>query len=261
MFRPRVIPVLLLKDQLLYKTRKFKQPKYVGDPRVALKIFNDKGADEIAVLDIMATIERRRPDFELLEEIADECFMPMAYGGGVADLEDIRRLIRIGVEKVIVSTHAIEEANFVSAMAEEIGSQSTVVCMDVKKGFWGGEHVMTHGGRCRTKWDPIELAQRMAEAGAGEIIVHSIDRDGTFDGYDLPLIQRVSEAVEIPVIALGGAGREEDFVAAVEHGASAVAAGSLFVFQGPHRAVLITYPDDKKLQTLFDRSSAMVAWC
>jgi len=249
-FRPRVIPVLLLKDGLLYKTHRFKDAKYIGDPLVAVKIFNDKSADEIAILDIGATPEGRGPDFELVERIATECFMPMAYGGGVSTLEHARRLVGIGAEKVIVCTHALAKPVLVSSIADAIGSQSTVVCLDVKRDLLGRRRVMGRGGRDRTSGDPVALARRMEQAGAGELIVQSVDRDGTLSGYDLALVRSVAEAVEIPVIALGGAAREEDFQAAIHHGASAASAGAMFVFQGPHRAVLITYADERRLEAL-----------
>ena len=251
--RPRAIPVLLLRgDQLLYKTVKFKEPKYVGDPRIAVKIFNDKGADEIALLDIEATPDRRRPDFDLIEEIAGEAFMPMAYGGGIRDQEDIRTILSLGVEKVIVNTRAAEDPDFIRQAAEVNGAQSIVVSIDAKKIWFGGYRVFTHGGRAKTKFDPVTLAVRAVEAGAGEILINSIERDGTFSGYDIELVRSVADAVDVPVIACGGAGSMDDLAKAVSEGhASAVAAGSFFVFQRPHRAVLITLPDDRALYEAF----------
>jgi cyclase len=252
--RPRVIPILLLKGDLLYKSVQFKDLKYVGDPRIAVKIFNDKGCDELVLLDITATNERRRPNFQLIEEIASEAFMPVAYGGGVRSQEDFKQIIRLGVEKVILCTHAAESADFVSEAARVHGSQSVVVCIDAKRNWMGQAQVMTHAGTKSAGVDPVALAKRMEAAGAGEIVVNSIDRDGTFKGYDLALIKAVSSAVTVPVIASGGAGELGHLVSAIrEGGASAAAAGSIFVFQGPHRAVLITFPEDKKLRAAFAR--------
>jgi cyclase len=250
-FRPRVIPVLLLKDGLLYKTEKFRNAKYVGDPRVAMKIFNDKGADEIAIIDILATRERRDPDFRLIEEIAGESFMPLAYGGGVRTREQVRQILALGAEKVIINTRGIDDPDFVREVSDDNGAQSITICIDVKRDLFGRLRTMTHCGQTKSKWEPVELAKRMQTAGAGELIIHSVDREGTMAGYDLKLIRSVVDAVGIPVIALGGAGGEHDLVRAIkEGGASAAAAGAMFVFQGPHRAILITYPDDARLSSL-----------
>jgi cyclase len=253
--RPRVIPVLLLKGDLLYKSVQFKDLKYVGDPRIAVKIFNDKGCDELVLLDITATNERRRPNFELIEEIASEAFMPVAYGGGVHTQEDFAQIIRLGVEKVTLCTQAAQDPGFVAEAARIHGAQSVVVCIDVKRNWMGKAQVMTHSGTRAAKPGVAEFAQAMAAAGAGEIIINSIDRDGTFKGYDIPLIRQVASAVDVPVIACGGAGSLEHLVQAVhDGGASAAAAGSIFVFQGPHRAVLITFPDEARLRAAFERN-------
>lgn len=250
--RPRVIPVLLLKGDLLYKSVQFKDLKYVGDPRIAVKIFNDKGCDELVLLDITATNEKRRPNFELIEEIASEAFMPVAYGGGVRTQEDFAQMIRLGVEKVVLCTHAVEDPTFISEAAKVHGSQSVVVHIDVKRNWMGKAEVMTHAGTKAAKIGAAELAAKVAAVGAGEIVINSIDRDGTFKGYDIALIKQVTEAVDVPVIASGGAGSLDHLVAATrEGGASAAAAGSIFVFQGPHRAVLITFPEEGKLRAAF----------
>jgi len=253
--RPRVIPVLLLKGDLLYKSVQFKELKYVGDPRIAVKIFNDKGCDELVLLDITATNEKRRPNFELIEEIASEAFMPVAYGGGVHTQEDFKQIIRLGVEKVMLCTRAAEDTNFVAEAARVHGSQSVVVCIDVKRNWTGKAQVMTNSGTRAAKRGVTEFAKAVAAAGAGEIVINSIDRDGTFKGYDIPLIRQVASAVDVPVIACGGAGSLEHVVEAIhEGGASAAAAGSIFVFQGPHRAVLITFPDEDRLRSAFLRT-------
>jgi cyclase len=254
---PRVIPCLLLKQGGLVKTVGFRRPKYVGDPINAVKIFNDKKADELAFLDIAATVEGRSPDFDLIQRIAGEAFMPVAYGGGVQSVDDVRRIVQLGVEKVVINSQAVADRSLLRAAAEQVGSQSVVVAIDVKRGPLGGYKVCTHSGTRSTRLDPADFACEAVQAGAGEIVVNSIDRDGAMKGYDLTLIQRVAAAVNVPVIALGGASCVNDFAAAVyTGGAAAVAAGSLFVFHGKHRAVLITYPDRSILESAFSRNDA-----
>ena len=253
MLRTRVIPCLLLSDDGLVKTEKFKSPKYVGDPINAVRIFNEKEVDELAFLDISATVGRRGPNFTLLRSIATEAFMPFGYGGGITALDEIRQLYALGVEKVILNTAAHENPQLVSEAARLAGSQSVVVSIDARRGLFGKYAVYTRAGTTNTKQDPVSAAKRAEEAGAGEILLTSIDRDGTRSGYDLELVRAVCTAVSIPVIASGGAGSLADFQAAAEHGASAGAAGSLFVFHGKHRAVLITYPRYAELESLFAR--------
>lgn len=249
--RPRVIPVLLLKGDLLYKTVRFRNAKYVGDPRIAVKIFNDKGADELVLLDITATIEGRKPNFKLIEEIAGECFMPMAYGGGIREIDDVRTILKLGVEKVVLNTAAVENPGFVAEAARINGSSSVVVSIDVKRDILGRYRVYTRSGTQKTSLDPVSFAERIARSGAGEIIINSIDRDGTCEGYDLFLTRSVADAVDVPVVACGGAGSVDDLKIVIRDArASAAAAGSLFVFQGPHRAVLITFPEEE-LKVLF----------
>jgi cyclase len=256
MMRPRVIPCLLLRNKGLVKTIKFKDPVYLGDPINVVKIFNDKEVDELIFLDITATVEGRRPPFEYLAEIASECFMPLGYGGGVRSLEDVRKLFNLGLEKVSINSYAVENRSFIRETADLFGSQSIVVSIDVKKDLFGKEQIFTHSGRKATGLDPVRFAVEMAEMGAGELLLNSIDRDGTMKGYDIELIKRVSRAVDIPVVACGGAGSVRDLAAAVkEGGASAAAAGSMFVFQGRHRAVLISYPGAQELQKAFGGST------
>ena len=250
--RPRVIPVLLLRNGQLYKTVRFRNPKYVGDPRVAVKIFNDKGCDELILLDITATPARRKPDYRLIEEIVTESFMPVAYGGGISTAAEARAVYSLGVEKVVLNTHAIETPSIVSEIAAIAGASSTVVSIDVGTDWLRRRRVVGACGRKRTSLDPCEWARVVVELGAGEIVLNSIDRDGLMRGYDLDLIRDVASSVDIPIVAVGGAGEERHFRHAVEAGAAAAAAGSFFVFQGPHRAVLITYPDESKLSALFD---------
>jgi cyclase len=252
--RPRVIPVLLLHGNgLLYKTLKFRKPKYVGDPRVAVKIFNDKGVDELFLLDIEATLDGRAPNYALLEEIAGEAFMPVGYGGGLANLEQIRRVLRLGVEKVVLNSSVIGDEGLVTEAARAFGSQSVVGAIDVKHKRLRGYRVHTRSGSVDTRRCPVATAQQLVSAGAGELLVNSIDRDGTFAGYDLELTRQVARAVNVPVVACGGARDQADLAQAIRAGASAAAAGSLFVFQLPHRAVLITYPSEEELSALFAR--------
>ncbi len=252
MLRTRIIPTLLLKGQGLVKTMKFKDPKYVGDPINAIKIFNDKEVDELVLLDITATGERRGPNFKIIEEVASECFMPLGYGGGINSLEDAKRILALGVEKIIVNTAAVENPSLVARLADSVGSQSVVVSVDVKKSLFGKYEVFTRSGTSNTKLDPAIYAQELEKMGAGELLLNSIDRDGLMTGYDVSLIKKVTGAVGIPVIACGGAGTLDHFGPAVkEGGASALAAGSMFVFQGKHRAVLISYPERARLESYF----------
>lgn len=250
MLRTRVIPCLLLQDGGLVKTIKFKHPKYVGDPINAVRIFNEKEVDELVFLDISATPAGKEPNFDLLADIASEAFMPFSYGGGITRLDQIRRLYALGVEKVILNTAAADNPELLSEAASIAGSSSVVASIDVHRNWLGRCTVFTRGGRQDIKRDPVEYAQQMEQLGAGEILLNSIDRDGTMSGYDLELIQKVAEAVRVPVVAAGGAGELSHFRQAVGRGASAVSAGSLFVFHGKHRAVLITYPAYAQLEDL-----------
>lgn len=251
MFQHRVIPVLLLQDKGLVKTVKFKNPKYVGDPINAIRIFNEKEVDELIVLDITASKQKRGPDFSLIEDLASECFMPLGYGGGITRLEEMKRLFYLGIEKVIVNTSALRRPDLINEAAVHFGSQSVVASIDVKKNLWGRFTVYAHALKQRLDIAVVAQARDLEQRGAGEIMLNSVDLDGTMAGYDLALIRQVADAVSIPVIACGGAGKLADFRTAVyEGGASAVAAGSMFVFHGPHRAVLINYPKIRDLETI-----------
>jgi imidazole glycerol-phosphate synthase subunit HisF len=253
MHLPRVIPCLLLHRSGLVKTIKFKKPKYLGDPINIVKIFNDKEVDEIAVLDVTATVSGNRPNFELLEKIVSEAFMPVAYGGGINKLEDAKILFGLGIEKIIINSYATKNPSFISSLAAFAGNQSVVVSIDVKRGMLGTYQVRSHSGKRKTGLDLLKYAKEMEAAGAGELLLNSINRDGIMKGYDLDLIHMVASAINIPLIACGGAGTTEDFIAAVKiGGASAVAAGSMFVFQGPYRAVLISYPKYSELLKMFE---------
>lgn len=251
MLLPRVIPCLLLQNAGLVKTVNFKNEKYLGDPINIVKIFNDKEVDELVFLDITATSEGKRPPFELLEQVAGEAFMPLGYGGGIRNLEDVKTILGLGIEKVIINTRAIEKPEFVKEVANFAGNQSTVVSIDVKRNFFGKYEVRAQRGKKTTGLDPVEFALNMEKQGAGELMLCSIDRDGTMKGYDLALIKRVVDAVKIPVVACGGSGSVLDLRAVFkEGGASAAGAGSMFVFQGPHRAVLISYPSYSEFKNI-----------
>jgi len=249
MLKTRVFPCLLLRGAGLVKTVHFKNPTYVGDPINAVRIFNTKEVDELVLLDITATEEKRRPNFSLIAKIANECMMPMTVGGGIKTLEDVKELLAIGVEKVVINTMAMKNPDFIEELANTIGSQAVVVSIDAKKKIIQGYEVMVRGGKKSTGINPVDFARQMEERGAGEIFLNSIDQDGTMFGYDIPLVKKVSEAIRIPLIACGGCGKVEDFNRAVcEGGASAVAAGSFFVFHGPRRAVLINFPTRSELE-------------
>jgi cyclase len=255
MHRIRIIPVLLLHKKGLYKTTRFARPAYIGDPINTVKIFNDKEIDEIIVLDIDAGPEHRDPDFEKIEAIASEAFMPFAYGGGITTTDHAQKLLYLGAEKIILNRAAFIKPSLITAIANRAGSQSVVVSIDYKKNFFGRDLVYVANGRQSTGLQPLEYARRMAELGAGEIILNSIERDGTYKGYDLEMIDKISKAVPVPVVALGGASTILDFRKAVQAGASAVAAGSMFVYQRPHNAVLINYPKQALLkQEIFSKT-------
>lgn len=249
MIKPRVIPALLLKGQGLVKTVKFKEPKYLGDPINIVRIFNDKEVDELVLLDITATPEKRGPQFDLLKNIASEAFIPLAYGGGIRSMDDVKKLLSIGIEKLIMNTSAVEASSLVREVADHAGSQAAVVSMDVKKNFLGKYEVFTHCGQKKTGLDPVKHAVEMERMGVGEIIINSIDRDGTMQGYDVDIVRKVADAVHVPVVACGGAGNLSHISEVIKQGhASAAAAGSIFVFQGPLRGVLISYPTPKELK-------------
>jgi cyclase len=251
MLQTRVIPCLLLRNGGLVKTIKFRNPTYVGDPINAVRIFNDKEVDELVFLDIAASSAGTGPNFDLLADIASEAFMPFAYGGGITTLGEVRQLFALGVEKVILNTAAAANAALVEGAAALAGRSSVVGSIDVRRSMLGKYTVAIRAGQLDLKKDPVSYAQDLERLGAGELLLNAIDRDGTQNGYDLDLIRRVAAAVSIPVVAAGGAGHLQHLRDAVSAGASAVAAGSLFVFHGKHRAVLITYPEYRELEALF----------
>lgn len=230
---------------------RFDKPRYVGDPINAVRIFNDMEVDEIVVLDIGATPERTGIPFDLIGEMAGECFMPMAYGGGVKTVEDARSILGLGVEKIVINSAAAADRTLLRRVADAFGAQSVVASVDVRKRMFGGYRVYTHGGRQLVKTDLVDWVRGLEEAGAGEILLTSIDRDGTMDGYDLDLVRTVSSAVRVPLVAAGGAGSVQDMGDVVlKGGASAAAIGSLAVYQGKNRAVLINFPTPAQLKAV-----------
>lgn len=251
MIRPRIIPVLLLKDGGLCKTSRFTNPIYVGDPINTMRIFNDKEVDEIILLDIAAHWHGRGPDTEKISTIVSESFMPLAYGGGISRYEQAMRLFDVGVEKIILNTVAYENPDLVTQIASSAGSQAVVVSIDVATKWFSGKRVMVRGGKKNTGSNAVDYAKKAVELGAGEIMLTSIDREGSMQGYDLELLKSVAQSVNIPVIAHGGAGKFSDFRLALHNAhVSALAVGSMFVFQGPHRAVLINYPTAADIDAL-----------
>ncbi len=244
MLRPRITPCLLIRKRGLVKTVNFRNEKYVGDPINAVRIFNEKEADELIVLDIDATVEQRAPDFKTIENLAAECRMPLCYGGGVNTVDQALRILALGVEKIAISSFAIENPEFVTRLATDIGSQSVVVVLDVRETRKGGQYeVFTHNARNNTGQSPIDLARKMEQCGVGEIVVNSIDNDGVMKGYDLELVDQMRSVVSVPLTALGGAGSLKDIDQLITRfGIIGAAAGSLFVFKGVYRAVLISYP-------------------
>lgn len=256
MLRPRIIPCLLVKDKGLVKTVGFNQAKYVGDPINAVKIFNEKEVDELIVLDIDATAHHRDPDFKMIENLAAECRMPFCYGGGVKTAEQALRIIELGVEKVALSSAAIDRPAIVSEIAEQAGSQSVVVVLDVrKKASGGGYEVCTYNGKRCTAKCPVEVARQMERFGVGEVIVNSIDNDGVMRGYELALVENIRKSITVPMTILGGAGSLGDIGQLIrKYRIIGAAAGSLFVFKGVYRAVLINYPNVEEKDALIEEN-------
>jgi cyclase len=246
----RVIPALLLRDGGLVKTRQFKDPKYVGDPINAIRIFNDKEVDELMVMDIVASKRGQEPDYETIELFAGECFMPLCYGGGVRSVQQAARIFDSGVEKICLQSAALDDLSIIAQIAERFGSQSVVVAVDVKRSWLKAPFLYeSRAGRAHNlPW--LEFMTNAVAAGAGEVLLTSVDRDGTMQGMDLELIRLAANNISVPLVALGGVGNLNDIKTAVKAGASAVAAGAFFVFHGPHRAVLITYPAYRELEAL-----------
>jgi imidazole glycerol-phosphate synthase subunit HisF len=250
MLKHRVIPCLLLRNGGLVKTIKFSDPKYVGDPINAIRIFNDKEVDELMVLDITASKEKKEPNYALIEQFASECCMPLSYGGGIKNMEQAQRLFNSGIEKICLQTSVLDDLSLVKNLSDKWGSSSILVSIDVKKN-WMGQPKLYSAATGKTldkKWTDFML--EAVKAGAGEIVLNAVDKDGTMKGMDTELIKEAAKLLSVPLVAVGGAGSLADIKAAVDAGANAVSAGAFFVFQGPHRAVLITYPKYKELVQL-----------
>lgn len=257
MLKARVIPCLLLRNDGLVKTVKFRDFTYVGDPINAVRIYNDMEVDELVFLDIRASLEDKEPPYQLIEELAGECFMPLAYGGGIRNTEQMKRLFSIGIEKVIINSAVFDNPGLIGEAAALFGAQAVVVSIDVKRNLFGRYEVMRASGKKRTGLDPVKHAQSCVAAGAGEILLTSIDKDGTWEGYDLDLVKMVTAAVSVPVVASGGAGSLDDIARVIKSaGASAAALGSMVVFQGKGLGVLIKYPSRQKIERILDFDGA-----
>lgn len=255
MLYPRIIPCLLVHNQGLVKTTKFKNPKYVGDPINAVKIFNEKEVDELIVVDIDASRYGKEPNFKMIENLAIECRMPLCYGGGIKTIEHAQLIFSLGVEKIAISSSAIENPSFIPALSDRVGRQSVVVVLDVKKKLFSDKYeIYLHNGTKSTGIDPFEFAMEVQRLGAGEIIINSIDKDGLMEGYDQSLINRIRSMISIPLTVLGGASSLDDIGEVInQHGIIGMAAGSLFVFKGKFRAVLINYPTPAEKSTLLNK--------
>lgn len=252
MLRPRIIPSLLIHDRGLVKTVNFKNPKYVGDPINAVKIFNEKGVDELAVFDIDASVLGKEPDYKLIENLAQQSRMPLCYGGGVKTVQQAQKIFGLGIEKIALSSAICQNPSLVTEIAEKVGSQSVIAVLDVKKKILGGYEVYINNGKKATGIDAIQFVEKLEALGAGEIIINSIDQDGMMNGYDFNLIDKIRQKITIPLTVLGGAGSLEDIQKVIKaHKIIGVAAGSLFVFKGKYKAVLINYPNKIEKENLF----------
>jgi cyclase len=255
MLRPRIIPCLLIKDNGLIKSVQFKDHKYIGDPINAVKIFNEKEVDEIIIIDIDATVQNREPDYKLIESLAAECRMPLCYGGGVKTFEQAQRIFGLGVEKVSISSEAVLNPFLLTEIGKRVGSQSIVVVLDVKKSKTGKYEIWTHNATKNTGKDPVEFAKEIESLGAGEVVVNSIDADGMMKGYDMELIDKIRDAISLPLTVLGGAGTLKDIGDLIaKHKIIGAAAGSLFVFKGVFKAVLINYPKPSEKKVLLSEN-------
>lgn len=251
MLRPRIIPCLLVHEKGLVKTVNFKNPKYVGDPINAVRIFNEKQVDELTVLDIDATAEGREPDYKMIENLASECRMPLCYGGGVSTPEQAQRIFSLGVEKIAFSASVLKNPELITQIAERVGSQSVVVVLDVKRKLLGGYEVYTHNGKIATGINPIDFVKKLEDLGAGEIVINSIDNDGVMKGYDINLVEKIRNVTSLPLTVLGGAGNLNDIGSLInKFGIIGASAGSLFVFKGVYKAVLINYPSPDEKDNL-----------
>lgn len=252
MLRPRIIPSLLIHENGLVKTVNFKNPKYVGDPINAVKIFNEKAVDELAIFDIDATVLDKEPNYSLIERLASQSMMPLCYGGGVKTVEQAQRIFSLGIEKIALSSAVLQNPKLITEISDRVGAQSVIVVLDVKKKLLGGYEVYTHNGKKSTGISPFKFVEEAQKLGAGEIVINSIDKDGVMKGYDMDLIAKVREKISLPMTVLGGAGSLQDIEKVIDvHGVIGVAAGSLFVFKGPYKAVLINYPTQLEKNKIF----------
>lgn len=254
MLRPRIIPCLLLHDNGLVKTVNFKNPKYVGDPINAVRIFNEKEVDELVFFDIDATVLNNEPNYSLIERISNQSRMPLCYGGGIKTVEQAKRVFGLGVEKIALSSSVIDNPSLITQIGDQVGAQSVIVVLDVKKKLFGGYEVFTHNGKKARGIDPFKFVKKVQKLGAGEIVINSIDKDGLMNGYDISLIKKIREITSLPITVLGGAGSIEHLAEIIEkNGIIGASAGSLFVFKGPYKAVLINYPDSRQKNILYKK--------
>jgi len=251
LLRSRIIPALTVDFEALVKTTKFRNPKYVGDPLNAIRIFNEKEVDELLFLDITATRDKREPNYRLIEEIAGECFMPLTYGGAINSIDQAKKIFKLGVEKICLQTSVMQNPCFISKLADIFGSQSIMVSIDVKRNIFKKPKVYNYLTRKLARQSWLEVINKFVELGAGEVLLNDVDRDGTLLGPDVELIRDASGVIEVPMIAIGGASSLYDISEMIKAGASAAAAGSFFVYHGPHKAVLITYPTNAEIDNLF----------
>jgi len=253
MLKTRVIPCLQLIGDSLVKTIRFKDPAYIGDPINTVRIFNELEVDELCFLDIRASIEGRQPNLDILHQISNECFMPLSYGGAIKDFDTARTILSIGFEKIVVNTHAYHQIELITQLSRHFGAQAAVASIDAKKNIWGKYHVYINDGTEKIDHDVVEWAKKLELAGAGEILITSMDRDGTWGGFDIELTKKIADAVRVPVIANGGAGSIEHIGDVVKKGnASAVCLGSMVVYQQKGMGVLVNFPDKGKLQKILD---------
>lgn len=242
----RIIPILLLSGNGFVKTKKFKNPVYLGDAINTVKIFNNKGVDELVVFDINVSKENKKPNYIKLKEISSESFVPLSYGGGIKSVDHAYKVLRLGYEKVVINTNALKK-NLIYDISSRFGSSSTSVCIDYKKNLFGSFKIISKNREVNSRYNILEFSKFLEDEGAGELILQSVEKDGTFNGYDIELVNKVSSMLSIPVIVAGGASNFQDFINAINNGASAVSAGSMFVFKGIHNAVLINYPSREKI--------------
>lgn len=251
MLRPRVIPCLLIRDQGLVKTTKFKKPRYLGDPLNAVRIFNEKKVDELIILDIDATSNAREPNFSLIKDLASECQMPLCYGGGIKTIHQAKKIIQLGVEKIALSSAALDNPELISLISNDLGSQSVVIVLDFKINFFGKPQIWSNNGLKNSYLSVLDMIEKFEQLGAGEIVLNSIDRDGQMSGYDINLVKKIKDLVHIPLTILGGAGSFDHITDLLnECGHVGAAAGSLFVYKGPYKAVLINYINDAQKASL-----------